>query len=445
MLVQFTQLAAQNNTKSIYSSYGIGVFQSEDANAYKGMAGSSFGYKHGFKPNLGNLLSIANRERVDFDFGFEFNNRLQQTSLLQKTDLAGNVNHVSIAFNALRYTQDKNFKNDSGVIYKTKTRKIRWNTMLGLAPYTAMDYDFAIEGDSNTYNTLLSVGGSGGLNAIHWNNAFQLFDTTITFGFGVQRLFGSIKESQLKNILSDSNSIGYQQTIDQRIKGWRIPLSIGYSGRPSSKSKLWHTFSAKYTLASNLNSETDILLRTVQDFFQVKDTISLSSPNGEIKLPSAFRLGYGIQNENKWAWTLDFQTSNLSSYSNSRDSGVLSKMSRYSTGFILNPDRIRSASRKLEWYRRLEWNAGLFYQTGPYSVKINNSLTNIDEYGISFGIGLPMRSKFTSKKDVISFFYLSTQYSQRGSTDNNLIKEDIFRVNLAFNLSDIWFKKRAFY
>ena len=96
-------LNAQNNTKSIYSSYGVGVFQSQDANAFKGMAASSYGFRHGFKPNLANPLSIAGRERVDFNLGFEFNNRLQQTSAAQRTDLAGNVNHVSFAVQLIAY------------------------------------------------------------------------------------------------------------------------------------------------------------------------------------------------------------------------------------------------------------------------------------------------------------------------------------------------------
>ncbi len=439
-------LNAQNNTKSIYSSYGVGVFQSQDANAFKGMAASSYGFRHGFKPNLANPLSIAGRERVDFNLGFEFNNRLQQTSAAQRTDLAGNVNHVSFAFNSLRINKEKRYVNPLDTTeLLSKWRKIRINTMLGLAPYTAMDYDYAIEGDTSTFESLLSVGGKGGLNSIYFNNAFQVLDTTISVGISVQRLFGSITESRLKNLLSDSAAVGYQQTIDQRIKGMRYGLTLGYSGKPKPKSDMWHTFTAGYTFKSTLNSETDVLLRTVQDFFQVKDTLSLSSPKGTIELPSILRLGYGLENENKWAWSVDFQSSDLTQYSNTIDSSSMNRMTRISTGFILNPERMMQLTENLEWFRKVEWSFGAFYQTGPFAVQNTQSLSSINEYGISFGVALPMKSRFNDKKTVVSYMYLNAQYSQRGTINDGLIKEDIFRVNLAFNLSDKWFKKRAYY
>jgi len=452
-----SMLTAQNNTKSIYSSYGVGVFQIQDANAFKGMASSSYGFRHGFKPNLANPLSVAGRKRVDFDFGFEFNTRLQQTTTLQRTDIAGNVNHLSLSFNTWHFNKKKRYKNplDTTKIL-TKDRKFRWNTMLGVAPYTAMDYDYAIEGDTGTFKTLLSVGGAGGLNSVYFNNAFQVLDTTISFGVSVQRLFGSVTESRLKNLLNDSNSIGYQQTIDQRITGMRYGFTAGYSGRlnlrPDTnkfgekrpRSNMRHTLTAGYTLSSNLSSETDIILRSVQDFFTVKDTISQSSPKGMITLPSILRLGYGLEHDHKWAWSVDFQSSDLSLYKNTIDTSSMSKMTRLSTGFILNPERSLKLTESIAWYKKVEWSFGAFYQTGPFAVQNNNSLTSINEYGISFGVALPMKSRFNSKKTVISYLYLSTQYSQRGTISDGLIKEDIFRVNLAFNLSDKWFSKRAY-
>lgn len=428
-------LLAQNNTKSVYSSYGLGELQMQEGNGLKGLSGSSMGLIPGTFPSLGNPLGIAGRERVDFDFGFEFNNRLQQTNTAQRSDWAGNVNHVSLAYNVWH----KKFimRDSSG----KEIRKIplKYNQMLGVAPYTAVDYNYAIEGDTNTYKSLLSVGGNGGINSIYWNHAIQVFDTTFSLGFSAQRLFGSITTSRLKNILSDSNSIGYQQTIDQRIKGNRFSLSAAHSAKIDSGGKFRQTISAQYTFSSNLTSNTNIMLRTVEDFFAVKDTISTSNPSGNITLPSAMRFGYGLQKENNWAVSLDFQLSDFTQFKNTLDSSQLLGMQRASIGFLLNPDRARTSNKKLEWYKKVEWSAGLFYQTGPYAVKINNDLTSVNEYGISFGVGLPMIRR-TKYGPTASYVYLSTQYSQRGNVTNGLIKEDIFRINLAMNLSDIWFK-----
>ena len=70
-----------------------------------------------------------------------------------------------LQFNSLRINKEKRYVNPLDTTeLLSKWRKIRINTMLGLAPYTAMDYDYAIEGDTSTFESLLSVGGKGGLN-----------------------------------------------------------------------------------------------------------------------------------------------------------------------------------------------------------------------------------------------------------------------------------------
>jgi hypothetical protein len=439
---------AQNNTRSIYSSYGLGILQNQEVNGAKGFAGSSLGLKAGFMANTGNPMSLGGRKSTDFDFGFELNNRLQQNQSAQRTDWAGNVNYVSLAFNVWHKNINKTIKvNDSTTF--TKVRKIRYNTGFSLSPYTAMDYDYAVEGDSNTFNTLVSVGGNGAISSLQWSNALQLFDTSLTLGFTGQYLFGSINENSLKNLLSDSNAIGYQQSIDQRINGFRLGLGLSKTftlnakkvGEDKTIPRLSQTIGILYHFGTNLNSNAIVSTRRVEDFFRVKDTLSISEPNGTINLPANLRIGYGIQKGNLWALSLDYTNSAWSKYRNSLDPGVLGDYSRYSLGFLLNPDRLKNATKDIEWYRKYLWSGGLFYQNGPFSVQNNNISESINEYGISFGVGIPMKSRFSSK---VSYFYLSTQYSQRGTINNGLVKEDIFRINLGLNLSDLWFQKRGY-
>lgn len=439
---------AQNNTKSIYSSYGLGILQSQEVNGTKGFAGSSLGLRAGFLANSGNPMSLGGRKNVDFNFGFELNNRLQQNSSSQRTDWAGNVNYVSLAFNVWHRNYTKTIAiNDSTKI--TRSRKVKYNMGFSLSPFTAMDYDYAIEGDSNTYKTLLSVGGTGAINSLRLNNALQLFDTTLTLGFSGEYLFGSINENSLKNLLSDSNSIGFQQSMDQRINGFRLGVGLSKTFTLNAKRvnedktipRLSSTIGILYNRGSNLNSSAVVSTRRVEDFFRVKDTLSISEPKGKIQIPSTLRVGYGLQKGNLWALSLDYTNSTWSNYSNTLDPGSLTDLSRYSLGYILNPDRLRTATKDIEWYRKFMWSGGLFYQNGPFSVQNGSSLESINEYGISFGVGIPMKSRFSKR---VSYFYLSTQYSQRGTTNNGLVKEDIFRVNFGLNLSDLWFQKRGY-
>ena len=63
-----------------------------------------------------------------------------------------------------------------------------------------------------------------------------------------------------------------------------------------------------------------------------------------------------------------------------------------------------------------------------------SEFTSINDYGISFGLGLPIGRY--SKIDT------SFEYGQLGSTDNGLTKESYFNFRLALAFGDKWFTRR---
>ncbi len=433
------QMQAQNNTKSLYSFYGLGEIQPTGSVATRTLGGSNLGIMPGQYPNLANPLSLAGRKSVDFEIGLEGNTRLQQTLTAKKTDLAGNVSYISLGFNVLHKDYlDRDSAGKSRTIIKRYP--VRYNMMLGLAPYAAMDYDFAVQGDSNTFRTLYSAGGRGSLTSLYWNHALQLLDTQLTLGFSAQYLFGTYAESSLKNLINDSNSIGYEQTINQRITGTKIGASIAYTNTLSKKAGLIQSFAGQYQFDANLKNDAYNFVRTVSDFFAVKDTLQFSNTAEKVFLPGSLRFGYGLQKDHNWSLSLDYLTQKMSAYSNSAASSQLMDIQRYNLGLQLNPERIKYASEKLNPFQRVEWRTGVYYQNGPYAVKINNNLTSINEYGINFGAGIPMIKKI-DRVTYVSYVNIGLQYAQRGNNENGLVKENIFRVNLSMHLSDLWFRK----
>ena len=74
---------------------------------------------------------------------------------------------------------------------------------------------------------------------------------------------------------------------------------------------------------------------------------------------------------------------------------------------------------------------------------------NINEYGISLGLGLPIRkpdkSEFTGiRKKLPPMFNIAFEYGQRGTLKENLIQEKYFQISVNLSLYDIWFVKRRF-
>jgi hypothetical protein len=95
----------------------------------------------------------------------------------------------------------------------------------------------------------------------------------------------------------------------------------------------------------------------------------------------------------------------------------------------------------------LEYRMGYrFMNTGLNFIDNTGRLTNINEYGISFGIGIPKLKEYWDGKKVImkSMINVSAEYIKRGQGTNGLIAEDLYRLTIGFNLSDNWFNRRKF-
>ncbi|MDP5101128.1 MAG: hypothetical protein NWQ09_07365, partial [Nonlabens sp.] len=65
---------------------------------------------------------------------------------------------------------------------------------------------------------------------------------------------------------------------------------------------------------------------------------------------------------------------------------------------------------------------------------------SITEFGMSFGMGLPIgsRSGFSNAN-------IGLEYGQRGTTSGGLIKENFFSLSIGLSLNDKWFTPRKYY
>ena len=98
-------------------------------------------------------------------------------------------------------------------------------------------------------------------------------------------------------------------------------------------------------------------------------------------------------------------------------------------GFYL--PKINSIS---SYFNRITYRAGFHYQkTG---LVVNE--TSIDQYGISFGLSLPIGLKLSNVN-------LGFEAGKRGTTDNNLIEENFYNFRLSLSLNDKWFRKQKIY
>ena len=87
-----------------------------------------------------------------------------------------------------------------------------------------------------------------------------------------------------------------------------------------------------------------------------------------------------------------------------------------------------------KYLKRITYRAGVrFSNTG---MVIND--TSVDDFGITFGVGLPLGANGGS----FSNLNLGFEYGTRGTTDFMLIEENYFKINVGLSLNDRWFQKR---
>jgi hypothetical protein len=86
------------------------------------------------------------------------------------------------------------------------------------------------------------------------------------------------------------------------------------------------------------------------------------------------------------------------------------------------------------YWQRIEYRAGFNYK----KLGLNINDTNIDDYGITFGVGLPVGFQ-------LSRVNLGFEIGTRGENKGNLVKENYFNFRLSLSLSDKWFRKRELY
>ena len=199
---------------------------------------------------------------------------------------------------------------------------------------------------------------------------------------------------------------------------------------------------ATYTKSAKLNSinvRSYATLRVLQASGQSivvntldADLSGLGLAETNLTLPSRSTFGIGIGSPRKWFLGTEISHTQTSQFSNpliSIGNVKYEDATSYSLGgyFIPKYDSFR------RYYKRITYRAGIYSEnTG---MKINGSA--IDEFGISFGLGLPVGQFFSNAN-------IGIEIGQRGTIDNNLIEEDFVNIQIGLSLNDRWFVKRKY-
>jgi len=419
------QMNAQEGTASPYSFYGIGSLKFKGTVENRSMGGLSI-YTDSIHVNLRNPaayvspnLKILNNESRPIKFSIA-------------------ASHNSI-----------NLKADSGSAEMSSTT-VDYMAMsiplgkfgfgLGILPYTSVGYKLE---DINSSNQVLNrYRGEGGLNKAFVGLGYQITDK-LSAGIDMSYNFGNIQNTAIEYLYDDEGNLVQYQTREQNrsdLSGININIGLTYKTMINEKLELQSGFT--YSPQSDISSKNTRTFSTIVINEQSGQEFAVNSIDADLEtlgldatdltLPYRLSFGAGIGAPRKWFLGAEYTYQNTSAFSNpivSIDNASFVNASNISIGGFFIPDHNSFSS----YFKRAVYRAGIHFEnTG---LEINNE--TINEFGISFGVGLPVGKWFSNAN-------LGLEVGRRGTTNQNLIQENFVNFQLSLSLNDRWFEKRKY-
>ncbi len=392
---------AQNGTTSPYSYFGIGEQKFKGTAENRSMGGLSV-YSDSIHLNFQNPASVAKLQLVNYAVAGSYKYVTQSTETEEQNATATSLDYIAIGIPMGKF----------GVSF-------------GLLPYTTVGYKL----ESETDETITQYTGTGGLNKVFMAFAYQ-FTPNFTLGIDAHYNFGNVEKKTFVDEVG--NQFGTREVLRSDLNGFSFNFGAEYKFMLNDYLEL--TSTATYSPATDFIAEGErrlstILLTEGGNVVPV-DTRITHLDDVDIKFPSQFTIGAGIGAPKDWFIGAQYSNVKMSNLNNPIfNVGTVEFMdaNKYRVGgfFIPNYNSISS------YWHRVVYRAGARYEENGFNV----AGEDINEFGISFGVGLPV-GRFYSNLN------LGFEIGSRGTTNNGLVKENFFNTFISLSLNDKWFEKR---
>jgi len=403
-------------TGSPYSQFGFGD-----------LTGSGFGQSQA----MGRIgLGLRSSEHLNNTNPASYS-ALDSMTVIYELGLRSVTNKVENSENSIT-------KKDAKIDYMALGFRINrfWYTGFGLTPASRVDYNFKnsvvdpIDGLIETYYY-----GSGGFNKLYWINSFQL-TKNLSIGIETQYLFGAI--DRISSILfMDPSSTAINVKTDYQLNVFDVNFLYGVQYSLPLIKDYQLILGATYQHKMNLNSKENILSGTTNSvdhtgiyYSELIDTLTnVQDQRGSIIYPGSFGAGFTLTRPNKLIVGFDVLVQNWNEMKIGNLNDSLKNLVSFRTGIEYTPNNTDIN----HYLKRVHYRLGGHYTQTQLELKGER----INDYGISFGAGLPLRNTTTS-------FNITCEVGRRGTTNQNLLQETYGIISLNLSLSDIWFIKRKF-
>lgn len=438
------QIQAQSTSLSPFSRFGLGDIhnQSFAEQAGNGLAVTTI---DPFAINVANPASYSFLARPTFSLGARVDllnlSNANQTQFIQNTTINNVVLGVPLA------------KNKLGIAF-------------GVMPFSSIGYSIVenttiaqIDQQVNYEYT-----GDGGLSRTFLGGGYKLIEKVDTFGnhtvlsagLNASFIFGRLEEERKAVFPVGYGGFNLSVADKFRVSDFLLDLGVNYAYniKKITENNLAHTkliLGGSFRIPQNLSIKGSRLAESYSlnpntSIESARDTVSYQSfQNGKVLLPLAFQVGGGLDiiNENfrKIFVGLEYRFENWSSYTNDINPGSDFSELTNSHRLVLGTEYMPTTKTSRKILQKISYRMGLRYE--QTFLKLNNE--QLEAYGISFGLGVPISLK---RPHSPSTFNIGVELGQRGTMENNLLKEDLVRISFGFILMPHfrqgWFVQRKY-
>ncbi len=475
-LLQISVSNAQTATSSPYSRYGLGDLNSKSNGQSFAMGGTGIALQNDSLPmffiNTANPASYCSSRLTTADLGINYQQMQLESSSSKKTINSASLGYLTLAFPFKKW----------------------WGACVGLMPYSSVGYKIT---DNLPINNVGNVDylyeGSGGINQLFLGNGVKPFyalprmftrsskykqlvsktnaDNTlksdsakradlclvnsimkrrkeaqaISLGVNFSYLFGGIDHSRRTIFPASYGDYNTRTGTTTRVSDVYLDYGLQYTHTIDSvrgrelKRKVKLLFGATFAAQTNINAKTDSLSYNYYDYQgyeSVRDTVENNQNyKGKVTLPLSFGVGIGFKKGDRWMVMADWAMQNWSSYQAFNQPGGLKNSMRVSLGAQLVPN---SKALQKQYLSRMSYRIGVRYAQTALELKS----TQLTEQAITCGFGFPVGRNYLLQN--FSMINVGFEVGQRGTVNNDLIKESFFKATLGFTINDRWFVKPKF-
>jgi hypothetical protein len=415
LLLTSVTFLAQRTNSSPYSYFGIGEEFSNTTVEQSSMGGIGVAFSHYKYLNFSNPAAYSDLRYTTYSFGLLNTDLTVKSSTTEQSGNSTSLSYITLAFPVGK----------------------KAGFAIGLQPVSSVGYSLINSYTVNNVPEISLFEGNGGVNKIYSSFGIKVYKG-LSLGIEADYSFGNVSNSITNQIEGVSLATRYDEV--SVMKGGSVKLGAQY--QKELKNKIVLNAGATFKLGNDLKVTGNDYLYSLtfgaSGFESARDTVSSTGFEGKFNLPLKSTLGVGFGKFDKWYAGLEYENQDAISAT-----GVLGgengaykygKSNRFSLGGFYLP-KINSIS---SYWERVTYRAGVRLEKTGLLVDGSGSNTNftpIDDFGISFGLGLPLKR--------LSTINAGFEFGKRGTTNNNLIEENYFNFRLSLSLTDTnWFQKR---